>query len=123
MQRPILIVEDHDDSRQMLCDFFESVGLPCVAVSNGYAALDAVKAHRPWLILLDLMMPEMDGRRFREEQRQLDDAELASVPIILVSARRDHAIYAGLDAVATIPKPIDLDRLLAAARRHYPAAT
>lgn len=121
--RPVLVVEDHDDSRQMLCDFLGSVGIPCVTATDGNAALLALRTHRPGLILLDLMMPEMDGRRFRQEQLQLEDRELASIPIILLSARPDHETHAsGLGAVAAIRKPIDLDRLLAAVRRYFPAA-
>jgi DNA-binding response OmpR family regulator len=121
--RPVLVVEDHDDSRQMLCDFLGSVGIPCLTAADGNAALLALKAHRPRLILLDLMMPEMDGQRFRQEQLDLADRELASIPIILLSARPDHETHAkGLDAVATIRKPIDLDRLLAAVRNYFPAA-
>lgn len=83
----------------------------------------ALTSHRPRLIVLDLMMPEMDGRRFREQQRQLADHELASIPIILLSARPDHDDYASaLDAVATIRKPIDLDRLHAVVRTYFPPA-
>jgi len=121
--RPVLVVEDHEDSRDLLCDLFAAVGIPCVTATNGNAALMALRTHRPRVILLDLMMPEMDGRQFRQEQQQLADRELASIPIILLSARPDHDDYASaLGAVATIRKPINLDRLLTAVRKYFPAA-
>jgi DNA-binding response OmpR family regulator len=89
-------------------------------VADGKAALVALKVHRPRLILLDLTMPEMEGGRFREEQERLDDRELASIPIVLLSARPDHHEHASrIGAVAAIPKPINLDRLLAVIREHY----
>jgi two-component system chemotaxis response regulator CheY len=120
--RPVLVVEDHDDSRQLLCDLLASADIPCVTATDGNAALLALRVHRPRVILLDLMMPEMDGRKFRQEQQQLADPELASVPIILLSARPDHDEYArALGAIATIRKPIDLDRLLGEIRKYFPA--
>jgi len=63
---PVLVIEDHEDSRHMICDFFATVGIPCVTAADGRDALAALIAHRPSLILLDLMMPEMDGVAFRE---------------------------------------------------------
>jgi CheY-like chemotaxis protein len=72
MLRPVLVVEDHADSREMLCAFLAVSAFPCVSVTSATDALLALRTQRPWLILLDLMMPEMDGVAFREQQRQLD---------------------------------------------------
>jgi CheY-like chemotaxis protein len=114
---PVLIVEDHADSAQMLCDFLSFAEVPCVTAGDGRAALAALHAHRPCLILLDLMMPKMDGFSFREAQQALPDRELATIPIVALTAmpgHRDHAARMG--AVASLQKPVDLDRLLALVR-------
>lgn len=114
---PVIVVEDHQDSRQMLCDFLAAYGVPCVTATDGRSAIEALQIHRPCLILLDLMMPGMDGFQFRRAQAALEDRELAAVPIIVLTAMPldiDHA--ARLGAMATVQKPIDLDRLLALIR-------
>jgi CheY-like chemotaxis protein len=54
---------------------------------NGVEALVKLRESRPWLILLDLWMPEMDGWRFREEQQRVGDSPLAAVPVLLTAAR------------------------------------
>src|SRR4029078_9678313 len=75
-ERPVLVVEDHDDTRQMVQDFLDSHGFHTVGAPNGAGGLTILKDHRPCLILLDLTMPIMDGWRFREEQSRLGDRQL-----------------------------------------------
>jgi len=94
-------------------------GFAVRGASNGREGLDALREHRPCLILLDLSMPVMDGWRFREEQLRLPDAGLAAVPVVVVSAlshceRDAHRI----GAVDCIPKPIDFDRMLTVVRQY-----
>lgn len=86
MVRPVLVVEDHGDSRQLLEDFLGCAGIPIVTAANGAEALLRLRESRPCLILLDLWMPEMDGWRFREEQQRLADITLAGVPVVILSA-------------------------------------
>jgi CheY-like chemotaxis protein len=88
-----------------------------VGAANGREALERLRAMpRPSLILLDLMMPEMNGAQFRAEQ--LRDPALASIPVVVVSA--DAAAEekaAALGAVACLRKPVDIDDLLDEVKR------
>lgn len=84
--------------------------------ANGREALDVLEQWRPSVIVLDLMMPVMDGWDFRAEQ--LRRATIADVPVILLSGARDVRTSAEqLSAWLAIPKPFDLDVLLAAVAR------
>ena len=122
MTRPILVVDDHTDSCQMIEDLLAAAGFSTVAASNGVEALARLRERRPCLILLDLWMPLMSGPHFREEQRRLSDEELANVPVVMMSAV-DHGDEArALGAVAFLLKPVDLDRLMELVRRHVAAA-
>jgi CheY-like chemotaxis protein len=80
----ILLAEDHDDNRDALSMLIESEGFECVSVRDGREALARLQAGlRPCLILLDLLMPEMNGLEFR--RAQLADPELASIPVAVIS--------------------------------------
>jgi CheY-like chemotaxis protein len=111
--RPVLVVEDHADTRNMVQECLDLSGIPSVTATDGRDALDALQRHRPCLILLDLSMPVMDGWRFRLAQRNLPDPELAQTPVMIMTALNDadeHAVRLG--AVDVIPKPLDLDRMV-----------
>jgi DNA-binding response OmpR family regulator len=115
---PVLVVEDHADTRHMVEEFLQFQGIPTVGAENGLAGLGALRDHRPSLVLLDLTMPVMDGWRFRQEQQQLAEVTLAQVPVVILSALSDCEDHARrLGALDVIPKPIDLDRLSALVRR------
>ena len=82
---PVLIVEDDGDMREMLRRRLEKEGWVVTEAANGRAALERVADKRPELILLDLMMPEMDGFLFLEEVRKRQ--EWRSIPIVVVTAK------------------------------------
>ena len=108
---PVLIVEDDPDSRNMLAALLGLHGYRSVVASNGLEALEAARKERPGVILLDLMMPVMDGQAFRREQ--LNNSTLASVPVIVLSAHaRTPELAEALGAAAYLLKPFDLDQLL-----------
>jgi CheY-like chemotaxis protein len=97
---PVLIVEDHADSLQMICDWLEAMRIPCVGAPDGRAALDAVRKYRPSVILLDISMPDMNGIEFRRAQLGLPDPELVRIPIVLLTALpnpRKYGFRAGGD--------------------------
>jgi CheY-like chemotaxis protein len=107
---PVLVVEDDDDLREMMAQLLTLEGFRTETVANGQEALAYLHARpRPDVILLDLMMPVMDGWEFR--RRQQADPALASVPVIVLSAL-DQARAAKVDAAAFLKKPLDFDRLL-----------
>jgi CheY-like chemotaxis protein len=115
----IFVVDDEDMIRDSIVEFLDENGYDAVGAAHGRDALDKLAASRPrpCLILLDLMMPVMDGRSFREEQ--LQTPELASIPVVLFSAYRDVAKTAGeLNAAGHLAKPLNLTMLLQTVQRH-----
>jgi two-component system response regulator MprA len=109
--RRVLVVEDDDAIASLVQQALLDEGEYEVRrASDGVEALEMLGGWRPDVILLDLMMPRMDGWRFRAEQRRL--AIAADVPVLVASASRR---VDGLDddfAAAVIKKPFDLDELI-----------
>ena len=113
---PILIVEDDADLRDMMAQLLLLEGFSAQAVGNGREALEYLReVDPPELILLDLMMPVMDGWEFRREQRR--DPKVADVPVIVLSAL-DQSRVGDVGEVAFLKKPLDFDRLLNLVRRY-----
>ena len=106
----VFIVEDDSDTREMLGTFLELEGFAVETAANGRQALDRLgHGLRASVIVLDLMMPVMDGAQFRREQ--IRDARLAAIPVIVVSAAGPERMR-WIDADAHLHKPINLDQLL-----------
>jgi signal transduction histidine kinase/CheY-like chemotaxis protein len=82
---PVLVVEDDETTRQMLRRHLEHEGWYVNEAANGREALEQVRAHEPCLILLDLMMPEMDGFHFIDELRAHE--RWRSIPVVVVTAK------------------------------------
>jgi len=111
---PVLIVEDDADLRDMMAQLLHLEGFGAATVANGREALEYLHhGDRPDVILLDLMMPVMDGWEFR--RRQQADPAVAGVPVIVLSAH-DQSRVADVNANAFLKKPLDFDRLLALVR-------
>jgi CheY-like chemotaxis protein len=109
----VLVVDDDDAIRETLVDFLDENGYSAVGAIHGRDALEKLdgSGRRPCLILLDLMMPVMDGISFREQQ--LKTPGLEKIPTIIMSAHADVRAVAGqLDAVAYLKKPLNVDQLL-----------
>ena len=104
----VLVVEDEAAARAGMEQLLRASGYEAVGAPNGQAALELLRSGvRPRVILLDLMMPVMDGWAFRREQ--LRDPQLAHIPVIVLSALH-HGWVEGIPP--TLPKPIDIQRLL-----------
>src|SRR5262249_2715256 len=115
----ILVVDDNDDIRESLMGFLEDHGYSAAGATDGRDALAKLGTARalPCLIILDLMMPIMDGRAFREAQMR--DPGLAAIPVVVVSAYKDiPTLIDGLDVKDHLPKPLDADALLDLGREH-----
>jgi CheY-like chemotaxis protein len=113
---PVLIVEDDTDLREMMAQLLTLEGFQSAAVANGREALQYLSAgDTPDLILLDLMMPVMDGWEFRRVQQA--DPALSRVPTIVLSAL-DQTRAAELKPAAFLKKPLDFDRLLQLVREY-----
>ena len=110
----ILVVDDQPINVQLLKRKLEKEGIEVTTAYNGQEALDSVKADTPDLILLDVMMPDMDGIEVCT-RLQANEAS-RSIPVIFVTARNNkEGKLEGLavGAVDYITKPIDLDETLA----------
>jgi DNA-binding response OmpR family regulator len=109
--RRVLVVDDDVSIQGFLVDALADEGYEVRTATNGQAALAILYEWRPDLILLDLMMPEMDGWQFRA--RQLTLPEAAAIPVIVLSAMRDPTPKVqGLTPSRVFVKPFDLEELL-----------
>jgi CheY-like chemotaxis protein len=114
---PVLIVEDDADLREMMAQLLTLEGFSTATVANGSEALTYLLSndHKPDVILLDLMMPVMDGWEFRRKQRE--DPAVADVPVIVLSAL-DQTRAGDVGAAAFLKKPLDFDRLVKLVRSY-----
>jgi len=107
-KRRVLVVEDDRDIRGEMVSLLEEEGYSVLVADHGRHALEVIqKSGQPDVIVLDLMMPVMDGWEFRELQKR--DPALCEIPVIVTTASEDE-----VDADALIPKPIDGEALLRA---------
>ncbi|HEU4930123.1 MAG TPA: hybrid sensor histidine kinase/response regulator [Candidatus Krumholzibacteria bacterium] len=111
----VMVVDDEDDLRESIGELLAAAQYAVVCVENGNEALTHLRSNgtRPDLIVLDLMMPRMDGWEFREAQRS--DPELASIPVVVMTASRNHR---PIDAEQILYKPVDPDVLMTVVDRH-----
>ena len=115
-QPTVFLVEDDSDTREMIERFLELEGFAVETAANGRQALDRLDEGAPaCVILLDLMMPVMDGWEFR--RRQINDATLSQIPVIVFSAAGRDRI-GQIDANEYLSKPVDLDELLERVSRY-----
>ena len=110
----VLVVEDEPLLRDLVAEVLRDEGYDVVTAADGREAIDALEQERPQLVLMDVMMPTLDGRAAYRAMRARPD--LPAVPVVLMSAavgpeRLDPTISAFL------PKPFDLDDLLALVAR------
>jgi CheY-like chemotaxis protein len=116
----ILIVEDDEAVREALVALLEGAGYRVVEAGDGAEALARLRAaDRVGLILLDLMMPIMNGWEFRDHQRR--DPALAEIPVVIVTA--DHgaaAKAAAAGAAGCLLKPFEVPELLDLVERYCP---
>jgi DNA-binding response OmpR family regulator len=117
----VLLVEDDEDTREVLRMIMESDGIEVAVARDGLDAFTCIEQLRlqdpqaPSVIVLDYMMPRCSGPQFR--QKQLADPQIANVPVILVSAVSDLPSRAALlKPFAILQKPIDPDELTAVVR-------
>jgi len=110
----VMVVEDDPDCLEALCHVLRHQGYGVVTAVNGLEALRALSGDpKPVLILLDLMMPVMDGWQFLDERSRLPS--LAQIPVALLSGEREQRQRArDLGVARSIQKPVELQGLLAA---------
>jgi two-component system, chemotaxis family, chemotaxis protein CheY len=109
----LLLVEDDPDIRETLAEVFAEEGYEVSVAANGREALDQLRRRPPLpeIILLDLMMPLMDGWQFHTEQQKV--SELAAIPVIVLSADGSAGDKARrIHAAGSLRKPLDVAVLL-----------
>lgn len=112
----VLVVEDDIATRQLLATCLQLEGFCVETATNGAEGLEQMRHHRLCLVLLDLMMPVMNGEQFRSAQ--LKDPSLAAVPVVCISAVYNAEERADrLRAVACIGKPFDVDEVVDVVRQ------
>ena len=111
----VMVVDDDQGAMEALSDILEYEGYRVQRAQNGLQALEDLQKTRPTpdLIILDLLMPVMDGWEFRMRQRE--DPDLAKIPVLVVTA---IGATAGIDAVSILRKPVDVDALLRTVARY-----
>jgi CheY-like chemotaxis protein len=114
----ILIVEDENDIRESLKEFLESENFSVATAVNGEDALQKLSnSSIPKLILLDLLMPVMNGMEFR--RRQVRDQRIADVPVIIMSADNLTPDKAGDLGTKFLKKPMEIDSMLSMIHEHF----
>lgn len=111
----VLVIEDDEAIREAVAEVLAAEGYEVTEAANGLEGLHEARARPPSLIVLDLMMPTMNGWQFREAQRQ--EPTLADIPVIVISAYCDiegPSLYES----ARFPKPFDLVTLLLAVDKY-----
>jgi len=103
----VLVVEDDRDIREVIAEVLALAGYRTCTAPNGRMALEQARVDRPDLIVLDLLMPVMNGWQFMEAQRR--DPELATIPVVVVTAALDANAEG---AAGFLQKPFDSDALL-----------
>lgn len=122
----ILVVDDDVDIRETLADLLREEGYRVLSACNGLDAMQLLqKCEHPSMIILDMMMPVMDGAEFREAQ--LDSPALADIPVVVFSAHGDvRELTDRLHPAGVLRKPLRLEELLTVTdrvlhRRNVPA--
>ena len=111
----ILVVDDTPALRMLLVDALEDAGLEARGAANGQEALAVAQDWLPDAIILDIMMPVMDGPTFLRVRRQRPT--LSAIPVLVLTAQPSQdRLLQGLDATVILRKPYDLDELLDAVR-------
>ncbi len=120
---PILVVDDEPDIRKLVELNLSREGFDVVAVDRGEAALDAARRHRPQLLVLDLMLPDLSGTEVCRRLRS--DPELADIPVLMLTARSeeiDRVVGFEVGADDYVTKPFSVRELVlrvrAILRRH-----
>ncbi len=119
MTRPLLVVDDDTDLREALEEVLRDAGYAVVGAGNGREALEVLARTRPLpgLVLLDMMMPVLDGHGFAQEMHAV--AEWTHIPVVIFSASASNADVAReVGACAYLRKPVDVEVLVEMVGQH-----
>jgi CheY-like chemotaxis protein len=118
MSRSVLVVDDDQAIRETLCELLADDGYRAVGAANGREALELLRSgERPSIILLDLMMPVMDGFAFRTAQ--LADPALRAIPVAVITAMGQPSA-ASIDVDVVLSKPLRIEKVIELVERFCP---
>jgi len=115
---PVLIVEDDADVRQALADLLQEEGYECILAKHGVEAIECLRGQMPSLLLVDLVMPVMDGVDLIARLRC--DARWSELPIVVMTAAGDRIMGVDVESlnVPVLRKPVDIATLVQVLARH-----
>jgi adenylate cyclase len=117
----VLVVDDDPTLISLLGKTLEKEGYRVISASNGVEALSLARQHRPQVITLDVLMPQMDGWTALRELKA--DAALRDIPVIMVTVLSERGMAIPLGAADFMTKPVDRQRLTALLREHCPPSS
>jgi CheY-like chemotaxis protein len=125
--RVVLLVEDHDDTRELLRRFLAQRGLSVIEAKDGQEGIDLARRHRPDLIVMDLNMPVVNGLTAARELRSDDSFKLMPLIIITAYGALGIEMFNDIDALGQgrieyLPKPFAPEHLYELVRQLLPAA-
>ncbi|HEX9296951.1 MAG TPA: response regulator [Polyangiaceae bacterium] len=114
--RIVLVVDDDQDIRDALCELLREEGYRPVQAANGEEAFGYLNSREPpCVILLDLMMPVMDGWEFRRRQQR--DPNFSKIPVVVITAAGSFGA-SSIAAERVLPKPLQLEQILEALQQY-----
>ncbi len=116
----VLVVDDDANIRRMIMAALRREGYRFFEAGNGKDALDLMRANRPDVVVLDLMMPILSGWDVLKARQR--ESDLERIPVIIISANRDPELASAIDkgVCAFLPKPFDIGALTALVRSCIP---
>lgn len=115
--RPVLIVDDDPDTREVLEELLRSEGFHIATATNGFEAIQrSLSSPKPCVILLDDRMPLMSGIEFLDHRAR--DPRLMDIPVVLATGDSETLREFSARGATAFRKPFDLDALLGVVREH-----
>jgi CheY-like chemotaxis protein len=114
--KSIMVVDDDDSVRNMLCVILRGEGYSAVGAADGIEALERMREDPPSLVFVDLMMPRMDGEHLIQQMHE--EAVLSRIPIAIMSGQTTASATALARAKVRLTKPVELDDVLTVAGRY-----
>jgi CheY-like chemotaxis protein len=113
----VLLIDDDPDARETMSFILESAGYCVRTATNGFEGIERLRSEQaPCLILLDLMMPVMNGWEFRDAQ--VRDPKLAAIPIVVVTGAGQAVRRGSSLAADVLEKPVTLEALMSTVQRY-----